>query len=170
MSQTFIPTLDLLAAVKAAIEAIEVSPGVELFETVEFFSEPDLLKALDQLRLAKSSICLIVPDSDRYETTKAGRENRTEVFRQFFLLMTDRHFGRAQSGSTGDGSHQGVVAKKDRVEDQLCGVNLNFVPRLIRAHPVSGQSFQIALDQSAGRKAWQMTWELSGGWKVTQEF
>ncbi len=168
--KTFIPTLDLLNAIQTAIAALESSPGVAVFEKVAFYSEPDLVKAIEELRLVKSSLCLIVPDADRYEMTKAGREMRTEVLREVVVLMADRHFGNPQAGATGDATHLGVVAKKDILEDKLTGLNLGFQPRLIRLHPVSGQSFQIALDKGGGRKAWQMTFEVSGGWKIVQEF
>jgi hypothetical protein len=70
---TFFSTLDLLAALKAAIAPMQFAGGQVLFDRVEFFSEPDPVKALVELNLFKDRICLIVPDSDTFDHTREGR-------------------------------------------------------------------------------------------------
>jgi hypothetical protein len=168
-----ITTLGILNAIKAVVVALPISadvPAVKMFETVQFFTEPDLVAALAQLRIVQNRVCLIIPSADRYEPTRAGREIRIEALREVTFLFADRHFGQPNLGSIGDDQRPGVLTMKDTLEEMLIGNNLGLKPRLLRMHPLHGEALNIALEQSQQRKAWLMSWEVSAGWKAVQEF
>src|SRR5688572_21331605 len=113
MSNTFIPTLELLDKVKTLLAALETAPGVKLFDKVEFFAHADIVAALEDLRIFKQKVCLIVPSGDSYENAEAGTDLRSEVQREFVLLFADRDYGKRQDASTGDATRKGVIYMKD---------------------------------------------------------
>jgi hypothetical protein len=169
---TFISTLELLGRVKARLVAMEASAGVPLFDKVEFYAQPNIVKALEELRLFKQKICLIVPSGDDYESEFAGVDVRSEVTREFVLLFSDRDYGKRQDASTGDEKRVGVIAMKDAIEENLLGQNLDYNPRMIRLRPMTGEAVLLSdkdKDRLTGREAWSMTWQASGGRKIVRE-
>jgi hypothetical protein len=168
----FIGTVTLMAALKTLIAALESAPGVKMFERVDYFATPNLVEALQQLKIAKSRICLIVPSANNYDTKIAGREVQTETIREFILLLADRDFGKRQNALTGGTNSPGVVAMNDLLEDRLLGQNLNQAPIPIKLRPSTSEVFQLLgndEDQTTGRIAWQMTWQCSAGRKIVTE-
>lgn len=170
---TFIPTLTLMGQVKTLLTALQLSPGVALFDKVEVYSTPDLVKARRELLLFDNRLCLIIPSGNDYENKFAGKEVQTEVKREFVLLLTDRDFSKRKNAALGSGSDTpGVVKMNDLVEAALLGQNLGQSPVMLRMHPLNSEAFQLvgeSEEQSTGRAAWQMTWQCSGGRMVVTE-
>ncbi len=171
----FLQTIDLMAALKAALEAIELAPGVKLFDRVDYFSSPNLLNAFDELRIFKRRVCLIVPSADDYTNRVEGASLTTNTTREFILLLADRDYGvrqRAQIGDSDDPIEKpGVLRMKDKLEAELLGSDLGNSPRLVALRPTEGQAFVLQgkdRDEAAGREGWQMTWIADAGDAITQ--
>lgn len=166
---TFISTLDLLNKLKAFLVAMELTPGVLLFERVEIYENADLVKAIADLKISKNRICVIVPSADEYENGFAGEEVRTEAKREFIFMLADRVAGNTQAGLVGNDTKPGVAKMKGLVEEALTGNNLGCMPVRIRLHALSGGPVTLASEDKANRSCWQMTWQCSGGRKVVVE-
>lgn len=168
----FIPTLELLAKVKTRLAALTSAPGVLLFDKVEFYAHINIVSALEDLRIFKQRVCLIVPSGDSYESENAGTDLRTVAYRDFVLLFADRDYGRRQDASSGDAQRVGVVGITNIIESDLLGANLDYAPRLIHLHPVEGSPVLLTSqdkDRLNGREAWTMTWRYCAGKTSTRE-
>lgn len=159
-----ISTLDLLAALKARLSALTLESGDRLFERVEFFAEADLLGALQELRLFKKRICLVVPAGDAFQTEPTSTHLQVGIVREVVVLLGDRDVARPQEASTGGPGNPGVVAMKDQVFEALINHRLGFERRFLRLSCTESQPLTItdATDQP-GRRAWQMTWTAHAG-------
>jgi hypothetical protein len=166
---TFISTLDLLTKLKTFLAALELSPGVKLFERTEIYENADLVKAIQDLKISRDRICIIIPSSNEYATNFAGEQVQSEAKRQFILLMADRVAGSSQGGLLGTATKPGVVKMSDMVEDALTGNNLGCMPVRIKMHALSGEPFSLAAEDRSNRSCWQMTWQCSAGRKVVVE-
>ena len=166
---SFIPTLDLLSALKIRLAALELSPGVKAFEQVEYYSQPRLIQALQDLRLFKNRVCLIVPDDDVYEHSLEGRVLDTHCLRSVILLFADRDVGRRQDASTGDPSGTpGVIKLNQLVVDDLLGHSLGFDEGRVRPD-VGGPILIEGKDRehSTGREAWHLDLTIEAGTAIT---
>lgn len=169
---SFIPTLELLAKVKTRLAALNSAPATLLFEKVEFYAHSDLVAALEDLRIFKQRVCLIVPSADSYESQNSGTEIQTEADREFVLLFADRDYGRRQDASSGDAQRVGVIGMKDIIEGDLLGANLDYNPRLLRLRPVAGEPVLLTSaekDRVSGREAWAQTWRYCAGRETRRE-
>jgi hypothetical protein len=169
---TFIPTLELLGKVKTLLAALETAPGTKLFEKVEYYSAADLVSALEELRIFKQRVCVIVPSANQYESEMSGTENHLKCWREFVLIFSDRDYGRRQDASTGDAERVGVVAMNDFIEENLAGQNLGYKPRLLNMHPLDGEAVALTKAQKeilSGRSVWSMTWRACAGRKIVRE-
>ncbi|HMJ91682.1 MAG TPA: hypothetical protein VK530_17805 [Candidatus Acidoferrum sp.] len=162
----FVPTLTILAALKTACEALELSIGVRLFDRVDYFHSPDLLQALKQLHSFKKRACFLVPSGDDFTNAKAGRDLRSDCTREFIMLLTDQSVSGATAATVGDSKNPGVVLIKDLVIESLLGANLALQPVLVRLRPIDGAPVIISLEdqpKAPGRQAWQITWHADAG-------
>lgn len=165
----FIDTITILGKLKTRLAALELVPGTPLFDKVEYYSSTDLLKALEELRLFKNRICLIVPGDDDFGNEVSGRTMTTEVARHIHILMADRDYGRRQSAATGDANTPGVVKIKDQVVDDLVGKNLD--SRFCLVKPVESGPVLIQgprREDAAGREAWTLELAIDCGQVLTQ--
>ncbi|HEY1170234.1 MAG TPA: hypothetical protein VGH19_02585 [Verrucomicrobiae bacterium] len=166
---SFIDTLAVLAKLKTRLAALELEAGTPLFDKVEYYSSTDLLKALQELRLFKNRVCLIVPGDDDFVNDVSGRSLNTVLERHVFLLLADRDYGRRQSAATGDENTPGVIAMKDRVVSELTGKNLD--SRQVLVKPVNGTPLLIQgpkREEAAGREAWNIELVVECGQMLTQ--
>ncbi|MCD6050545.1 MAG: hypothetical protein K0Q55_1948 [Verrucomicrobia bacterium] len=165
----FIDTLTVLAKLKTRLVALEIEPGTPLFDKVEYYSSTDLLKALQELRVFKNRVCLIVPGDDDFFNEVSGRSLTTVVERHVFLLLADRDYGRRQAAATGDENTPGVIAMKDHVVADLTGKNLD--SRMVLVKPVNGTPLLIQgpkREEAAGREAWNLELAVECGQMLTQ--
>lgn len=175
---SFISTLAIMQAMKtflAALPLVDGAPDVKLFDKVEFYSMPNLVKGLEELRLFKKRICLIIPSGDDFENELQGGDLHCEATYDFELLIADRNYGKRQDAATGDdvgpNTNPGVVAMKDIVVEKLFGQSLGFLPRRLNLRPVGGQALLLTAkerDDASGREAWQMTWSADAGDRVAK--
>ena len=168
----FIPTIDIMAALKTFLAAIVLTPAegetpeVKLFDKVEFYTMPNLVKALEDLRIFKQRVCLIVPSGDEFDNEVEGRQLTSDADYEFVLLMADRDYGRRQDASTGDDKRPGVIRIKDIVIKELLGENLGFAPRRLNFRPIDGGPVLLSekqREEASGREAWQITWQCDAG-------
>ncbi len=165
----FTDTLTVLAKLKTRLAALELTAGTPLFDKVEYYSSTDLLKALQELRVFKNRVCLIVPGDDDFMNEVSGRTLNTVVERHVFLLLADRDYGRRQAAATGDENTQGVIAMKDKVVSDLTGKNLD--SRQVLVKPVNGTPLLIQgpkREEAAGREAWNLELVVECGQVLTQ--
>lgn len=161
---SFTPTLSILAALKHRMEFLELEDGRRAFEVVAYYSAPDLIRALQELRIHKNRVCLIIPDSDEYENEVSGRVLFTRCFRRVLILLADRDFGRRQDAATGDGTNPGVILLDNLVISDLLGQTLGFDG--VRVEPVFAQPVLITgkeRDETTGREAWQIELMIEAG-------
>lgn len=167
---------NLLPALKERLAALQWrrdgQPDQNLFETVEFCSHTDLVRALEQLHLNKNRVALIVPQDDDYLPANVeevqGRALELRVERQVFILMSDRDMGRRQDASTGDESKPGVLLMNELVVNDLMGSTLGI--RGVRAKPRHGGPFTLqdkARKEQPGREAWNLELLIESGEAVT---
>jgi hypothetical protein len=175
---TFLSTLDLMAAMKTFIASIDLSPAipaeppdeptpaVKLFDAVHPYATPNLLQALEDLLEFDDRVCLIIPSGDDFSERRNGRLIEISCVREFELLIADRDYGDRQAAATGSDDAPGVIRMKDLLVEKMLGEDLGFAPRLARSRPAAGQPLLLQgkeRDALAGRNAWQMTWRLDAG-------
>ncbi len=162
-------TLDILNALKTKLTALQITSGVAAFDRVEFFSQPNLIVALQELRIFKKRVCLIVPDGDQYEHEHAGRVLVSKTVKRVILLLADQGYGKRQSAETGDSDTYGVIALDKAVIDLLIGQNLGFGPSVL-VRPTFSQPVLIegeTRDQLSGREAWHIDLDIDCGPRKT---
>lgn len=163
-------TTTILPLLKALLEALTLTPPTPLFEKVEVFSMINLLQALEDLRVFKNRVCLVIPGDDAFENEVAGRELRTPTYRSFHLLMADRNYGARQRASTGsvESTNPGVIVMKEKVEDALVGINFGLLGARVR--PIHGEPFALQdddRDAAAGRECWKFEISVEAGTRIT---
>lgn len=162
----FVSTLDLLSAVVARCQALELSAGVKLFADVKVFPNADLVEALRKLQVHSKRACFVIPSADSFENARAGRDLESECTRSFVMLITDQTVAGANAATTGDGTNPGVLVMKDAVIEALLGENFEFAPKLVRLRPTEAFALTISSEDQKkipGRQAWQITWEADCG-------
>ena len=170
----FIPTYTLLDSLKTFLADLELAPATDeqpavKFDRVEMYSALDLVQALEDLRIFKNRVCLIVPSSDDSENVSEGTELRSSLVRTFEIIVADRDYGRRQNASTGDADTLGVIRIKDIVHEKLWGSNLGLEPRRLNFRLIGGEAIVLTQKQRetlSGREAWQMTWQCDAGTAV----
>jgi hypothetical protein len=160
-------TLELLAALKTRLSALTVGSTSEpLFERIEYYSEPDLLRALQEIRVFKKRVCILIPAGDTFETETAGNSSTLaiKIEREVVILLGDRDVTKPQEASTGGDGNPGVVAMKDQVFDALVNHDLSLGQYNLFLRPTDSQPLTIADETEApGRRAWQMSWIAHAG-------
>ncbi|HVY69676.1 MAG TPA: hypothetical protein VHH73_07080 [Verrucomicrobiae bacterium] len=119
---SFIPSSDLLAALKPRLAELTLpAPFVSApaFDKVEIFREADVPKAMQELRLFASRLCLLVPDGNEYEPGVEGRVLLTRCHRKLVILLADKQPARPQEASTGSATTPGALLLAELVEDTL---------------------------------------------------
>lgn len=166
------PTSTLLAALKARLEALQWTPDggdpEALFQQVKYYAEPDLVKALAEIRVIQNRCCLIVPDANEYRNDQQGRSMITGVERTVFLVLTDRDYAQAQDALLGDASRPGVIVMEETVVDDVTGVNLGL--RGVRVKPERGESVFIGGDDAKkipGRRVRTLELAIEAGETIT---
>jgi len=173
----YLGTVDIMQAMQDFLIGLVLvpqagdTPAVPLFENVQFYSSPDLVKAFQELRSFQNRVCLIIPSGEEYTDERQGNSLTVHCTRILELLICDRDQGKRQQASTGSGdpAHPGVLVMKDLLENQLIAQNFSFAPRLLRTRPQSGQPFKLVDKDRAnlpGRLGWQMTWHVDAGDRV----
>lgn len=166
-------TNTLLAALKTRLEALQWTPGggspEALFQKVEYFSEPDLIKALAEIRVARNRVCLVVPDDNDYANEVSGSTMTTGVERGVFLVIADRDHAAGKDALIGDARRPGVLLMEAKVIEDITGVNLGI--RGVRVKPLAGRQVEIAPDdekQIPGRKVRVIELVIEAGEMITQ--
>lgn len=166
---SFIATLSILDALKAHLTALEISAGVAAFQAVEYYSQPRLIQALQDLRVHKNRVCLIVPDDEVFENELSGRILITRRTKQVIILLADRQVGRRQDASTGnDSGTYGVETLGFCAMDELTGLSLGLAGCRIRptsAGPVTIEGTDR--EKATGREAWRIELDIEAGIKKT---
>lgn len=130
---SYVSTTALLAAVKAALEALALDPthdpqGAKLFDAVAYYNLREPAKALNDLFLTQEQrVCFIVAGGDGY-ANNGGRDpvsvtsHRTTDFE---LMLCDRVWEKQDpAGVLGGDDNIGVLSLKDRSVEALQGKSL----------------------------------------------
>ncbi len=130
---SYISTVDLLAAVKAALEVLALDPtndpsGAKLFDAVACYNLRDPAKALDQIFLTQEQrVAFIVAGGDAYQAN-GGRDQVSVVSHRdtdFEIMLCDRVWEKADPAAVlGGDENVGVLLLKDRVVAALQGQSL----------------------------------------------
>ena len=165
MSPVFVPTLTILAALQTQISALKLADGTTpAFAKVVYYDKPDLLRALQELRVFDNRLCLIVPDGDRYENTTDGRVINGIVHRSIILLLADRQPAVRQAASTGDAQTPGVIALNEIVVGALYGSDLGLASvRVLPEHATPVQISDANRRDLPGREAWSLDLTVTAG-------
>jgi hypothetical protein len=164
----FIPTLTILAALKARLESLVSSGSTALFEKVAYYHTPNLGAALMDLRIFKTRVCLIVPGGDTYRHNQQGRHLQTIITREVHLCMADRDFGNEQSAQTGSATHLGVIAMNEIVVNSIHGDNLELVGTRFKCRDsIPFQFRDVGQAELPGRQVWQLNLDIEAGELVT---
>lgn len=165
-----IAALDILTALKTALSAVTLpSSSDAAFDRVEYFSQPNLMTALQELRIFKKRVCLIVPDGDQYEHEYQGKVLVSRVVRRVILLLADQDYAVRQSAETGSSGTYGVISLDQRVIAALIGQNLGLGPSVL-VRPTFSQPVLIAgneRDTLSGREAWHIDLDIDCGYSKT---
>lgn len=156
-------TLEIFAALKAALVAIPLDPDTDgdepLFEAVEFAANRQLGKQLNSLLVYKNRACLIVPL--RMMRTIRDHEGQLSVLgtkhAEVALLYTDKaYFKAGQAVTFGSDKNPGLFDTDERIEAAVCGKLLSPFGGI-----TPGDSDPLNLTDAeqaaaAGRSAWMM--------------
>jgi hypothetical protein len=168
---SYVPTLSILAAVKAALEYIPhpTAAGEKLFERVEYHDNKRLREALTDLVIIKQRVALIVPGGDNYRTTQEGRTYRSVRTSTFDLLIADRSWTRGgHEASFGGPQNIGVLAMKELVVAHLVRHAQLGLPHVV-LQPEEGAHIDIADDQvkdSPGRECFVISYSTPAGEEI----
>jgi hypothetical protein len=125
-SNTAKSTKEVLTTLKTKLLAVPWTPGPggALLQHVEIFDMTDLALALNQLLMLKGHrVCLIVHDSEDFENQTTGNELHCYQTRHVLLVVSDRHWTKAQTALLGDGTTTpGVLTIKDLVLPAVIGL------------------------------------------------
>lgn len=171
----FVPTLSLLAALKAALLEIphpgteQAAAGEKLFEAVIFHENKRLAEALRDLVVVKQRVAVIVPGGDSYVNTKEGRTVRSERFSSLDLLIADRAWTQGGHAAVFSGENNiGVLRMKDLVVAHLVARCQLGLPEVI-LQPTEGAHITLADEQvkdSPGRECFVLGYETPAGWET----
>jgi hypothetical protein len=169
----YIPTLDILAALKAKLEAIQIPAGLPagvgtgpLFQRVEYYDNENLADALSKLIIIKQRVCFIVPMSDHYENDLSGGAFlHSRRLTEIVLLIADSSFTKGgQDAVFGGEKNIGVVRMKDLVVEELVGTTLG-LPGVALA-PADGNFITVSDEKAKdkpGRECWVQPFETWAG-------
>jgi hypothetical protein len=168
---SFIPTVDILAALKVAIVALQlpaqyssVSDYPKAFTAVEIYAREDLTKAFDDLYLQDDRACFIVPGGDDHQNVIEGRIGKSHRSTEVHLLLSDRDYNRAQSELVGGAEAPGVITLKDLIVNSLMGANLGL--RGVFLLPTNGTLMVLSdkeQENAPGRAGWAQSFTTSAG-------
>lgn len=169
---SFIPTLNLLAAVKAALEYIPhpTQAGEKLFERVDFHENKKLREALSDLIIIKQRVAIIVPGGHSYqnskESSKTTRSTRTSTFD---ILIADRAWTKGGHDAVfGGPQNVGVLTMSDLVVNHLIRHAQLGLPHVVLT-PEEGAQIEIAdsdAKDSPGRECFVMSYSTPSGEEI----
>lgn len=166
---SFIPTLTVLDALKAKLEALQWTPEggspEPAFGAVKLFDLSELDTAFEELLVFKQRACFVVLDVERFENEISGSKLLAAQRRTVALLITDRDYGKRQRALEGSATSPGVLALKDLVLDPSAEV-LGLITEGVVCEPGAGGFLELksdARDRNPGRICYEQDLELSGG-------
>lgn len=168
---SFVPTLSILAALKAALLEIPHPSlaGETLFQIVDFHENKKLAEALKDLVAVKQRVAIIVPAGDLYENFKEGRTVRSVRTSSFDLLIADRSWTKGgYEAVVGGANNVGVWRMKDLVTAHLVARCQLGLPEVILM-PTEGAHITLAdadVKDSAGRECFVLNYETPAGWET----
>lgn len=165
----FTPTITVLTALKAKLEALEWTPAAgpaePAFQKVALFDVDDLSTALKDLLVFKDRACFILLDADRCDNELVGTKILSRQTRTVALLITDRDYGKRADALVGDATRPGVLALKDLILDPANEIIGDLVTG-VAVLPGTGSPMRITGEQRdnlTGRLAYELDLELRGG-------
>lgn len=169
----FIATLDLLAAVKTALEAIPhpdavlAAAGEKLFERVDFHENKKLREVLRDQLILKQRVAIIVPEGESYENTLQARNATSVRTLQFALLIADRAWTRGGHDAVfGGATNLGVLAMKDLVVAALADNAQLGLGVGVLLQPQQGNEIELADDEvkdTPGRECYVLSYATWAG-------
>lgn len=169
---SFVPTVSILNALKAQLEAIALpggQPGEKLFEKVDFHENKKLREALADLVIVKQRVAIIVPGGDGYVNTREGRTVRSVRTSMFDVLIADRAWTKGGHEAVfGGPKNVGVLTMKDLVVNHLIANSQLGLPYVV-LQPEEGAQIEIAdpdVKDSPGRECWVQNYTTPSGEEV----
>lgn len=166
-NEPYISSLEILAGVKAAVEALRLpDDSGPLFQVVRLFDSTDVDRAFAELFVARQQrLCFVLPGRDAYTRRIEGVKLFCEKRATFALLICDTDRKTGQAAVFGGAGNQGVLALKDAVIEALTGTQLG-LPWVV-VEPDEGDDLTVMKDgdSDAGRKGWFQLFETRAGAK-----
>jgi hypothetical protein len=171
----YIDTVDLLAKVKVALEALllDDTTATPLFDAVAYYNLRDPVKALQELFLTQEQrVAFIVAGGDHYQVNGGGRDSLSIVSHRdvdFELLIGDRVWEKRDPAAVLGGEENiGVIRIKDIVVGALQGKSFG-LPGVALIPDVEGGLMDLfdPRNQEQGRTFWGQPFKTySGAQKV----
>lgn len=168
---SFIPTLSVLNALKAALVALQlpstysaIADYPKAFTTVEFYRNENLIKAFEDMFIFDNRVAIIVPAGDTDEAKLNGRILEVRRVSEFVILIADRDYSKSRSELIGSSDTPGVITLKDLVAQQLTGATLNLHGVMLT--PTGGEPLHLTesdQENAPGRDCWALTFNTSAG-------
>lgn len=169
---TFVKTLDLVIALKAAIAALQLPntySAIEgypaAFQVVEVYRSQNLVKALEDMIIQDDRVCFIIPGGDTHDHEKLGNVLQVKRDTEIHLLFADRNYGKENLALVGEANvSPGVMVLKDILVDGLVGAQLNFNNVVLA--PTSGEPFHLTdreREDVTGRDCWAQSFTTYAG-------
>src|ERR1051326_8111837 len=178
----FVSTLALLNTVSAAITGAHYRQNLDssyslsdnvadakLFDRVAFYSNRNLARALEDLRITQSRVCLIVPIGDHYAGGKSGDIGQSERFTEFMLVMSERDFS-INAGLGVTNQSPGILNIKDLAVNLLTRKSFSVEGLIVRVSPDAGAIVQMEWKEdrqpaadTSGRECWNQIFRANAG-------
>lgn len=170
---SFIPTLDLLTAVKLRLEALLLpgtTTGEKAFERVEFHVNKKLREALQAMIVTEQRVAMIVPGGHSFRNVPEGH-NKVRSYRTstFDILIADRDYAaQGHEAVFGGAEAIGVLTLADLVVDEFAERPQLGLP-YVALQPEEGAEIAVAdedVKDSPGRECFVLAYSTPTGDRV----
>ncbi len=177
----FLSTLALLTPIKDALAAARYSQAAptaeallsskpadpKLFEQVQFHANKNFAQALQDMRVIRDRLALIVPLGDDYDTSFPGSVMKSARTTEFMIMIADKDM--SDSGQLSPSRNTpGILAMKDLTVHLLTKDPFAIGPRAVVIEPVAGAI--VALEwkdeknaPTVGRECWNQGFRAQAG-------
>lgn len=163
------PTVTILNAIVAALEALEWTPAggaaEPAFQSVKLFDLNSLPDALQHLLVSQERCCIVVPDDERF-TPRVQSQRRILLTRTLpvAIFLSDRILGDRQAALIGNATSPGAYGLVELVLPVLTG-RLLAPPAGVNCVPTTCAvlNLQDGAQKLPGRSALELDVECTGG-------
>lgn len=155
---------EILAALIALLQAVELEEDVPAFESVKRFDIENVDQAFKELMESKQRVCFVIPDLENFEpAVNAGKLMVTRRL-PIALLISDRVMGDRQAALFGSDDTPGAYALAEGALEAVTGLILDN-PGGVKCLPLTMGALSIEDIQKKlpGRAVVELDVECTGG-------